>query len=114
MPVRAMNLHRAARRQVGQIGEVVGEESALHAIDAQVEAIAIGRRGNRISPRLLLALRIAGHRGDKLSRYERKALQFIYDEVEVVTLGDFRNTDLAFKTRQIKLAFQSGLRGQTK
>ncbi len=107
MPVRPVDLHDSARSQIGEIGQVVGEKAALHAIDAQVKAITAGRRRDGIGARLLLALRIGGHSRDKLSGDERKTIQFIDDKIEVVALGDFGDANLAFETRRIKLTFQA-------
>ena len=42
VPVRPMNLNRAADGQIGQVGQVVGEEALLDPVHAQLKAIAIG------------------------------------------------------------------------
>ncbi len=101
-----MHLYRSTRRQIGQIGQVVGKEPTLHPIHAQVKSIRTGRRRNRIGAGLLLPLGVLGHGGEKLPRYEGKALQLVDDEVEVVALGDFGDAHLAFETRSINPTFQ--------
>ena len=60
VPVRAMDLDRAADRQVGQVGEVVGEEAVFDAVDAQVEAVLSGGGRDGVGPRLLLAVGVFG------------------------------------------------------
>src|ERR1700758_4007251 len=106
MPMRSVDLHNSARRQIGKIGQVVGKKASLHTIDTQIKTIAAGCRCNRIGAGLLLALRVLGDGGDKLPSDEGKAIQFVDDEVEVVALGDFGDAHLAFETRRIKLTFQ--------
>ena len=90
-----------------QIGEVIGKESTLNPVDAQVKPVSIGGRRDGVGARLLLAPGVNGHRGDELPGDEGETLQFVDDEVEVITLGHFRDAELAFETRRINLTFQA-------
>ena len=54
------------------VAEQVREESAFYAIDAEIEAVAPGCRGDGVSSCLLLAVRVVGDCGDELARYEIK------------------------------------------
>ena len=83
-----------APSQVGQVGQVIGKEAAFDAVDAEVEAVAAGSRGNGVGAGLLLAVAVLGHRGDELSGGEGKALKLIEDELEVIALGRIRKCSL--------------------
>jgi hypothetical protein len=85
---------------------VVGEEAALHPVDAQVKAVAVSRGSQRVGSGLLLAVRVLGHGGDELAGGKGKALQLVEDELEVVALGRLGNAFLPFKTCRVKLTRQ--------
>ena len=68
---------------------MIGEESLLHAVHAQLKFVAAGRRADRVGAGLLLAFGVEGHAGNELPWGERKARQLVDDEVEVVALGNF-------------------------
>ena len=53
--VRAVNLDGGAYRQIGQVGQVIGEEAVLYAIDAELERLA--RRQKRWNRRASAACR---------------------------------------------------------
>ena len=65
--VRTVDLDGSADGQVGQVGQVIGEEAILHAVDAQLKLVAAGGRGDGVGARLLLAVLVRGHRGDELA-----------------------------------------------
>ena len=112
--VRPVDLNGAPRGQIGEVGEVIGKESAFYPVDAQVEAILACGRGDGIGAGLLLPSAVGGDGGNELPGYVRKAFQLIDDEIEVVALGDFRDAFLAIETRRIKLTFQAKPRGKMK
>jgi hypothetical protein len=58
-----------------QITQQVGEEPALHAIHADVESIAMGRRCDGVRPGLLLAGRVDSQEGNKLSGLKIEVFQ---------------------------------------
>ncbi len=89
MPVRSVNLDCCADGQIGQIGQMVREEALFNAVDAQFEAIAAGRRGNRVGAGLHFALGVLGHGRDKLASGEGEALKFVQNKLEVVALRRF-------------------------
>jgi len=89
--VGAVNLDGAAGRQFGEIGEVVGEESLGHAIDAEFEVVDVGGGSDGVGAGLLLAVGIGGDGGDELAGDEGEGFQFVENEIEVVTLGRFRD-----------------------
>ena len=108
--VRAVNLDAGAGFQIGEVGEVVGEKAAFNPVDAQVEAISVRSRCNRIGARLLLAVLVRGHGGDELAGGEREALELVQNELEVVALRGFRDQDFLFKTCGIGFPCQGGSR----
>ena len=75
----------------GQVREAIGKEASLNPIQAEIEAIAVGRRSKRISAGLLLALGVLFHSRNKLTGSEWKILQLIDDEFEMKTLRRLRN-----------------------
>ncbi len=106
VPVRPVDLNLGADGQIGQVGQVIGEEAFLHTVHAKLKAVADGRRSDGVSAGLHLALRVLSHGGDKLAGSIGKALQLVDDKNEVVALCDFRDADFAFETRGIKFTGQ--------
>ena len=108
--VGAVNLDRAPDGQIGQVGQVVGEETALDAVHAQLEAVAVGGGGQRVGAGLLLAVGVLGHGGDELAGGEGEAFELVEDELEVVALRRFGDADFLVKTCGKKLTGQGGSR----
>jgi hypothetical protein len=71
MPVGTVDLDRFA---FGKIDEIVGEEAAFDAVDAKVEAIAVGGGGDGVGPGLRLAPAIDGYGGEELAGGEVERL----------------------------------------
>ena len=88
--------------------EVVREESIGHAVDAEVEVIGVGSGGDGVSAGLLFSFGIRGYGRDELAGDEREGMQFIENEIEVVTLGRFRDQRLACQTCRIEFTRQGG------
>ena len=101
-----MDLNGTAGLQVSKVGQVVGKEAAFHAVDAKVEAVAVGRRCDGVGTGLLLAVGVSGDGGDELAGCERETLDAFDDELEVVALGNLGDADFLFKTCGQKLAGQ--------
>ena len=106
--VGAVNLDGSADGQVGQVGEVIGEEALLDAVDAEVEAVGGGGRGDGVGAGLLLAGGVRGDGGDELTGGEGKALEAVEDELEVVALGNFGDAFFAGETGGGEFASQGG------
>ena len=58
-----------------EIAQQVGEEPALHAIDAYVKLVGAGRRGDGIGPGLLLSRGVVGDKRDELPGLEIELFQ---------------------------------------
>ena len=84
-----MNLNLGPDGQIGQVGQVIGEEAFFDPVDAQFKDILVRRRSDGVSAGLHLALRVLSHGGDKLAGCIGKALQFVDDKCEVVALSNF-------------------------
>ena len=69
---------------------MIGEEAALDAIDAELEAIAVGCRGDRVGAGLGLAIGVGRDCGDELAGRIGEVGDLGNFELEVVALGDFR------------------------
>jgi len=59
--VGAVDLDRAADGEIGQVGEVIGEEPAFDAVDAKVKPVAVFGRSDGVGAGLLLADGVIGH-----------------------------------------------------
>jgi len=99
-------LDPGAEGQIGQISEVVGEEAFFNAVHAKVKSISVGGGRNGVGAGLHLALSVLGNRGDELARGIGETLEFIYDELEVITLGQFRDAVFFFKSSGVGFACQ--------
>jgi hypothetical protein len=74
----------------GHVGEEVGEESVFDAIDAEVELVAAGGRGERVGAGLEFAAGIGADEGNKLAGSEIEGGEFRDIEGEVEGLSAFR------------------------
>ena len=101
-----VHFNGAAGIEIGEIGEVVGEESAFDAVDAKLKMIAARGGGDGVGARLLLAVGVLGHGRDELARRKRKALLPFDDKVEVITLGDLGDAFFTNKTGGRELTCQ--------
>ena len=75
----------------GQVAEVIREEAAFDAIDAEFKTISICRGGDRISACLRFASRVGGYGGDELARWVIEVCHAFDGEFQVVALSGFRD-----------------------
>jgi len=92
----------------GQVDEVIGEETAFDAVDAEVKAIAVGGRGDRVGPGLRFASGIGSYSRDELAGGEGKVRQLVDLKFEVVALGYFGDTGFFFEAGGVGLTRQNG------
>ena len=72
-----------------QIGKVIGEEPILNAVHAQLEFVSAGRRSNRVSARLLLAVLVWRYRRNKLAGKIVETVAAFNFKHEVIALCNF-------------------------
>jgi len=108
--VRSMYLDGSTHGQVGEVGEMVGEETAFDAVGAEVKAVAAGRRCDGVGAGLQFAVRVFCDGGNELAGREGETLHAVEDELEVVALGHLGDADFFLKTCGIKLTCQGGSR----
>ena len=106
MTVRPVNLDGGTDGEIGQIGQVIGEEAFFDPVDAELKAVAIGGRGDGVGAGLHLAVLVRRYGGNELAWGVGKALNPVDDEFEVVALGYFRDAVFACKTCGVKLTCQ--------
>ena len=71
-PMRSVNLKALSHLEIAQ---QIGEEPAVHPIDAHVELVATGRRCDGVGPGLVLPHRVKGQERDELPRLEIELFQ---------------------------------------
>jgi hypothetical protein len=51
----------------GQVAQVIGEEAAFDAVDAEIEAVSVGGGGDGVGPGLRFAAGSGGYGGEELA-----------------------------------------------
>lgn len=90
-----------------KIAEQVREESASHAVNAEVKLIGARRGGDGIGAGVRLAGDIIDDHGDELAGNEVKGAEFVDREFEMEALRRLGNAELTLQSCSKKLAGQS-------
>ena len=89
MAVAPVDLDGCATRQIRQLGQVIGEESVFDAVHAQLKAVEMRGRRNRVGACLLFARVVWRHGRHKLAGLVMEIFHSLHGKYEVVTLGNF-------------------------
>ena len=104
--MRAMHLHQTVGRQIRQVCKMIGKESALDPVHAQVKAVGARTQRDGVGACLLLASGISRYGRDELAGRKWEAFELVDHELKVIALGGFRDADFSIESGRVQLSFQ--------